>query len=232
MSARQAGSSERNVNTSTSPLPGEHPLARHPAVLVGQELDQAVLQRRAGREVDVPALGGDDLVAVVGRRPEQKGLPEPGARAQHGDRPVRDRRVRRPARQLVGADRGHAQRGGAEVVDQRDARSIPRRCDSVRPSTTQGRLVARQMLFSIGPAMPKQALSRPWRDGADLARPRRPGTPPRSRPATRRPPTDRSARRAGASPRTPGGGHVVDRQPRVGAADVTCQDRHVGAVIS
>ena len=35
---------------------------------------------------------------------------------------------------------------------------MPRRCDSARPSTTQGRLVARQMLFSIGPAMPKQAL--------------------------------------------------------------------------
>ena len=38
-------------------------------------------------------------------------------------------------------------------------RGIASRCDSARPSTTHGRLVARQMLFSIGPAMPKQALS-------------------------------------------------------------------------
>ena len=36
---------------------------------------------------------------------------------------------------------------------------MPRRTDSARPSTTQGRLVARHMLFSIGPAMPKQALA-------------------------------------------------------------------------
>jgi hypothetical protein len=34
---------------------------------------------------------------------------------------------------------------------------MPRRSASALPFTTQGRLVARQTLFSIGPAIPKQA---------------------------------------------------------------------------
>ena len=60
----------------------EHPLARHAPVLAGQELHQPVLERRARRQVDVAPLGRDDLVAVVGRRPEQKRLAEPGAGAR------------------------------------------------------------------------------------------------------------------------------------------------------
>ena len=47
------------------PLARTAPLARHPAVLDGQELHQPVLQRRARREVDVAPLGWDDLVAVL-----------------------------------------------------------------------------------------------------------------------------------------------------------------------
>ena len=78
-------------------LARQHPLAGDAPVLDGQELHQPLLERRARRQVDVPPLGRDDLVAVLGRRPEQKGLPEAGARPEHGDRPLRARAVRRRA---------------------------------------------------------------------------------------------------------------------------------------
>ena len=120
---RQAGSSERNVNTSTRPLPDSTRSHETRPYLLGQELDQAVLQRRARRQVDVAPLRGDDLVAVLGRRPEQERLAEAGAGAQHGDRAVRRRAGPPPSATSSSAPTAVTPSAAArEVVDQHDAR--------------------------------------------------------------------------------------------------------------
>ena len=76
-------------------------LARDAAVLARQELDQAVLERRARREVDVAAFRRDDPVAVVGRAtragtPARARCPRPAPPSARA-RPA-DRRPARPAR--------------------------------------------------------------------------------------------------------------------------------------
>ena len=206
-------------------LAGEDTLGRHAPVLAGQKCDQPVLQRRAGREVDVAALRRNHLVAVPGRRPEQECLAEARPGAEHRHRPVRGRRTAAQPDQLVGSDGGDAQRRRVKSLTS-TTRAIPSFCASASPSTTQGRLVARQMLCSIGPAMPKQPLSDAGA-GADLARGA--GQELLGDHVQRR---VRGGRVGLLEDRLhaaqPGGRHVVDRQPGIGAADVACQDRHAG----
>ena len=131
--------------------------------------------------------------------------------------------------QLVGAERGDALRGGLEVVDQldaRDAEAFRQRVAVHDPGQVGG---AADVVLDR-PGDPEAGVvglgagaDLRGRIGQELLR-------EHIQPRVRR-------RRVGLlegrlHPAQPGGRDVVDREPRVGAADVTCQDRHGPPFIS
>ena len=65
------------------PLPRNQPLDRHPPEILAKVLEDAVFERVERRPIDMPALGGDDVMAA--RPPEQARNAEAGTRTDDAD---------------------------------------------------------------------------------------------------------------------------------------------------
>src|SRR3989454_2082293 len=119
-----AGVAEKPVNVEET-RPREHTLAAHAAELLAEEAEQFHLEVGAGREIGVPALGGNHEVALA--VPDEERLPQPRARGdqRHGAPPPgaglerserrRGEREHPVARRLEVVEQPHPSRGDARA---------------------------------------------------------------------------------------------------------------------